>query len=122
MSQEEKIFYTNNGISISNSRFMVGSTTYAMNGVTSVKMGKKDPEYGGAITLLIIAIAIMYFWSVWIGLGALALSVVIFASLKPNYIVVLNSSSGESEALVSENLKYITDVIEALNTAIIHRG
>ena len=46
MSVSENIFYSKNDISISNSRFIVGSTTYAMNGVTSVKMGKKDPEYG----------------------------------------------------------------------------
>lgn len=122
MSVSENIFYSKNDISISNSRFIVGSTTYAMNGVTSVKMGKKDPEYGGAITLFVIGIAIMYFWSIWIGLGALALSIILFATLKPTYIVVLNSSSGESQALTSEDLNYIKDVIEALNSAIIHRG
>lgn len=34
---EEKSFYNEGGVSVSNSRFIAGGQTYAMSGVTSVK-------------------------------------------------------------------------------------
>lgn len=122
---EEKDFYSNGNVSITNSRFIVGSTTYAMNGVTSVKRGETNPSKVAPIIMCIIgAIALINGTATSFLVGAILiiLGVLWFRAIKPEYIVFLNSASGESQALSSKDRKYIDDVINALNNAIIHRG
>lgn len=123
---EETEFYRNGDVSITNSRFIVGSTTYAMNGVTSVKRGQTDPSKVGPVVLAIIGIIMVFAAGTILfkGFGVLAVvaAVAWFKAIKPEYIVFLNSSSGESQALSSIDKKYIDDVINSLNNAIIHRG
>ena len=50
------------------------------------------------------------------------LAVFIFKKLKSEFSVYLNSSSGESQALKSKDKNYIDQVINALNSSIVHRG
>jgi len=123
---EETEFYRKDHVTITNARFIVGSTTYAMNGVTSVKRGQTDPSKAGPVILAIIGI-IMVFAAATLMFKAIGVALVIaaiawFKSIKPEYRVFLNSSSGESQALSSTNKAYIDDVITSLNNAIISRG
>ena len=121
---EEKIFFDGNGVSVSNARFIVHGQTYAMNGVTSVKQAVRYPSRLGPVVLgLIGLIALINGGSgiIW-GVVLLAATVFWWIKQKPKWIVVLNSSSGETQALTSEDRSYINGVIEALNQSIIHRG
>jgi|SRR5476649_1505891 len=122
---EEKEFYANGNVSITNARFRVGSTTYAMQGVTSVKKHRIAANKIWAILMFLLGLG-MIFWAEMsgkvVGFVILILGVIIFIMLKDTYIVILNSSSGESQALNSKNEKYINDVINSLNDAIVHRG
>ncbi len=123
---EETEFYSNGHVSITNSRFIVGSTTYAMNGVTSVKRGHTNPSKVGPVILTIIGL-IMVFAAATLMFKAIGVVLIIaaiawFRSIKPEYMVFLNSASGESQALSSKDKSYIDDVIKSLNNAIIHRG
>ncbi|WP_330985536.1 MULTISPECIES: DUF6232 family protein [Enterobacterales] len=126
---EEKEFYRNGNVSITNARFLVGSTTYAMNGVTSVKRGQTDPSKMGPIIMAIIGVIMVFvaasilakLFGVAIAVIAV-IAVVWFRAIKPDYMVYLNSASGESQALASKNKHYIDDVINSLNNAIVHRG
>ncbi|HEY4437990.1 MAG TPA: DUF6232 family protein [Lelliottia sp.] len=123
---EEKEFYRNGNVSITNARFIVGSTTYAMNGVTSVKRGQTDPSKVGPVILAIIGLAMVFmaaaFLTKAIGVVIVIAAIAWFKAIKPDYMVFLNSSSGESQALTSQDKQYIDDVINSLNNAIIHRG
>ncbi|SEK65149.1 hypothetical protein SAMN04487787_1037 [Kosakonia sacchari] len=123
---EEVQFYNNGNVSITNSRFMVGSTTYAMNGVTSVKRGQTKPSKVAPVILAIIGLIMLFAAATLmfkgIGILLVVIAVAWFKSIKPEYIVFLNSASGESQALSSTDRKYIDDVIKSLNDAIIHRG
>nr|WP_282560861.1 DUF6232 family protein [Providencia alcalifaciens] len=96
-----------------------------MNGVTSVKRGETNPSKVAPIIMCIIgAIALINGTATSFLVGAILiiLGVLWFRAIKPEYIVFLNSASGESQALSSKDRKYIDDVINALNNAIIHRG
>lgn len=123
---EETEFYKNGNVSITNARFIVGSTTYAMNGVTSVKRGQTDPSKVGPVIMAIIGVISVFaatgLMSKAIGVVVVLLAIAWFKAIKPEYIVSLNSSSGESQALSSKDKQYIDDVINSLNNAIIHRG
>ena len=126
MEDKEIEFYRNGNVSITNARFMVGSTTYAMHGVTSVKRGEKIPSKVGPIITGIIGI-LMIFLAATLMFKAIGVLVVLFAifwfkGLKTEYLVFLNSASGEAQALTSTDKSYIDSVIHHLNEAIIHRG
>ena len=122
---EEKVFFDQGGVSVSNSRFIVHGQTYAMNGVTSVKQAVKNPSRLGPIVLGFFGLMLLLGGSttsvIW-AVILLALAVFWWIKQKPEWIVVLNSSSGETQALTSQDRTYIDGVINALNNSIIHRG
>jgi len=121
---EEKVFFDNNGVSVSNARFIVHGQTYAMNGVTSVKQAVRRPSRLGPVVLGVVGPIALFNGSsgvVW-GLVLLAIAALWAVVQKPTWIVVLNSSSGEAQALTSADRSYIDGVINALNQSIIYRG
>lgn len=121
---EEKSFYNNNGVTVTNARFIVAGQTYTMSGVTSVKTGQtgqEDPSRTGPIVLGIVGLlALGGAW--YIGLPLIALAIYWWTQQKPTLPVVLSSSSGEAQALSSQDAAYIQAVVKALNNVIIHRG
>lgn len=122
----EKEFYRSGNVSISNSRFIVGTTTYAMNGVTSVKRGQNEPSKVAPVVAGLVGVIMVFAASTLLfkGIGVLIVLACIawFKTLKTEYLVFLNSSSGESQALASTDKEYIDHVIHNLNEAIIYRG
>lgn len=122
---EEKIFFNQGNVSVSNSRFIVDGQTYAMNNVTSVKSGVIEPNRTGPIILGIIGLLMLFGSSGgWLiaGLVLLGLAVLAWKGNKRQFTVLLNSSSGENKALVSTDESYIKTVINSLNDAIVSRG
>lgn len=122
---EEKAFFNQGNVSVSSARFIVDGQTYAMNGVTSVKTGRKDPSRWGPIILGIVGLVSLggaAAGSVILGLTLIGLAVFWWTKQKPELSVVLSSASGEAQALKSKDAEFINGVIEALNSAIIHRG
>lgn len=121
---EETIFLNKGNVSVSNSRFIVTGQTYAMSNVTSVKSGLKEPERGGAVALVLIGLLCLLGggWVFVVGLVLIGSGVMAWQGAKAQYSVILNTSAGENQALVSEDKSYIEDVIAALNEAIVSRG
>lgn len=123
---DEVEFFNDGKVSVSSARFRVGTNTYAMQGVTSVKRGQKDPNKLPAVLLVIVGIFMLIsadpVSTKAFGVIMIMLGFVIFKLLKPEFSVYLNSSSGESQALQSKDRNYIDQVIEALNQSIVHRG
>nr|WP_154324867.1 DUF6232 family protein [Pantoea sp. 201603H] len=123
---EEVEFFNDGKVSVSSARFRVGASTYAMQGVTSVKRGQKDANKLPAILMVAIGlfmlIGVEHFGSKSLGVLLMVIGVILFKKLKPEFSVYLNSASGESQALQSKDKGYIDKVIEALNQSIVHRG
>lgn len=122
---EEKSFFNQGDVSVTNARFIVNGQTYAMNGVTSVKTGRKNPSRLGPIILGISGLGVIGSESAGsfiFGGAMIALAIFWWIRQKPEFSVVLSSASGEAQALTSKDVPFINGVIEALNNAIIHRG
>lgn len=128
---EEKVFFNFDGITVSNSRFIVRSQTYAMQSVTSVKPGIVEPKRGVAILFIFIGFLLLigellklYDPGVLIIAGAVAILIGLIAWYveKPKYSVILNTSAGEHHALISDKKRDIEHVLQALNQAIVSRG
>ncbi|PKM19840.1 MAG: QacE [Gammaproteobacteria bacterium HGW-Gammaproteobacteria-15] len=121
---EEKVFFNQGNVTVSNSRFIVNGQTYAMSNVTSVKSGEIAPNHGAAVILGFIGLACllgsggMFFF----GLLLIGLAIYMFMKNKPTYSVILNTASGENQALTSTDKQYIVQVINSLNESIVNRG
>ena len=128
---EEKVFFNFDGVTVSNSRFIVRSQTYAMQSVTSVKPGIVEPKRGVAILLMFIGFLLLvgemlalYTAGVLLiaGIVAIIIGLIAWVLEKPKYSVILNTSAGEHHALISEKKQDIEHVLQALNQAIVSRG
>ncbi|HWU66565.1 MAG TPA: DUF6232 family protein [Methylophilus sp.] len=121
---EETNFFSQDNVSVSNSRFIVNGQTYAMSNVTSVKSGVTPPNRGAAILLILVGL-LCFLGSgtaYIIGFGLIFAGAIAWSNAKAQYSVILNTSAGENQALTSEDSLYIEKVIHALNAAIVSRG
>lgn len=119
---DEKTFFEYEDVKVTNARFMSGSQTFAMSNVTSVKALTEKPNRLIPIMICIVGIAIAKNGSLEVGGALAAMSAAYLFLRKTTYHVMLNTSGGETSALKTHQLDYITKVVNALNEAIVHRG
>ena len=121
---EEKSFFNEGGVSVSNARFIAEGQTYAMSGVTSVKSFRHDPSRKAPIVLGVVGLIALFVGGngVIVGLLLLAGAGAMWFLQKPAFSVLLSTASGESTALTRPDEKLISSVVAAINDAIVHRG
>jgi hypothetical protein len=128
---DEKVFFEEGGVRVTNSRFVVPSQTFAMAGITSVQhktvngklLGPALAIAVGFITLLGGAGSGDGGGAIAIGIAILAGGAILFASrIKPVHHVKLRVASGETEAFTSKDGDYIERIVVALNNAMVYRG
>ena len=118
---EEKIFYENGDVSVSNSRFIVDGQTYAMSNVTSVKTKLEKAKRIPGILITLFGVGVVGVNSM-VGGVMIVVGIVVLILAKNKYSVALNTSSGENQALTSTDKNYIEEIVSALNDAIVSRG
>ena len=57
----EKVFFEYDDVKVTNTRFINGANTYAMAGVTSIKLREKKPSMGDVLAFVVISLALMGF-------------------------------------------------------------
>lgn len=123
MAANEKVYFDEGGVKVTNSRFIVPSQTYAMSGITSVKSVYTQPIKGPVILGILGLIMLFVGNTGALIFGALLIAGAILWFIKgKKHFVLLSSSSGEAEALSSSNAAYIGKIVSALNEAIVERG
>lgn len=127
--REEKMILDQEGITISNSRFIVNGQTYAMSGITSVRSTVFHPSKMWPILMILFGVwgvcAFLFlqeYGGIVVGLGILAIGILWLRSKKPTYAVKLTSSSGEVQACSSQDEEFVVKIVNAINDAIVHRG
>ena len=119
-------FYSDNkGVRVTATRLIIGSKTYSMANITSieVKISLIEQLIGvllvlGGIFVLIRTQADNNGLLIGLPLAGLGLALVMFPSRSLRVV----SASSEKDALESRNRKYIADVANAINEALIKRG
>lgn len=150
INNEEKIFFQENNVLVSQSRLVIEDKTYVLRNISSVSTASnhwiKKPSKVLYKILIGLALLLLYNQYKVISLYkqqntdipnfcyimiVIYIAVFIFAvykinRLKPqyfyNYYVRISSNSGTSDVLSSSDKQYIQKVVEALNQAIIYRG
>jgi len=123
---EEKTFFNEGGITVTNSRFMVPGQTYTMSGVTSIRAEQYTPSRKWPLIVMVLGVAVLFGGvdtdAILACLVLLAIGAVWWRSKKTTYTVVLSSASGESDAFSSTDEGFIDSIVSALNDAIVSRG
>lgn len=128
---EEKVIYEQGDIKITNLRAIFGDKTYAISNVTSVtKKEKTNLSAFLPVAIIVVGIAFIsfaFFDEVinWIAIGFGILMVVggyfVAMLLKTEYFVQIASAVGVEEAYKSKSIVKVTDIVRAINQAIIEQ-
>lgn len=121
-SAPEQVFFFENGVRITNARFVVDSQTFAMSGITSVKAAEQKPPRAVPAVFIGLGILLMAATDPAFGGFFVAIGVIWAALQKSTYHVALQTASGEAKALTSKDQAWVQKVVMSLNDAIIHRG
>ncbi|ATA85777.1 DUF6232 family protein [Capnocytophaga gingivalis] len=147
---EEKIFFQQNNVLVSQSRLVIGDKTYVLRNISSVSTASncsiKKPSKTFYKILVGIASILLFQKIITIGLylevnkevpfsdyvkvvlyiGLIIFSIYTMSKLKTqyfySYFVRISSNSGTSDVLNSPDKSYIQKVVDALNQAIIYNG
>jgi len=118
---EEKIYFDEGDVKVTNARFLTYGKMHSMGNVTSVAKYMVKPKRTGQIIIGIIGLVCFAFQ--WIlAIILLAGAVLWWMMQKNKFIVSLSSASGSEEALTSTDEAYIDKIVNALNEAIAERG
>ena len=126
---KEKIFLSEEGVSVTWSRIILYDQSYPVSGITSVRTQTKPPNHLGSI--LLVAFGILFLLASvggssvgYLGIGFLliALAVPVWRSVKPTYSIFLGTAGGERQALSSTDAAYIGRVSKAIDKVLIARS
>lgn len=121
--QNETTFYQDNSVTVTQSRYVTHSKTYAMRNISSVHIFEIIKSKNKAFFTALFGVIILFSKDVfWVGLIIIALGIWWFVSIKNEYAVRISTNSGEANSIISKDRKYIQKIVNALNDAIIHRG
>ncbi len=122
-TQTEKVFYQDANVSVTQSRFVASSKTYAMRNISSVHLYRKVRSKKLEIVLIVMgAILLIGESSRIVGAIMLIAGLLLLFLLKDDYTVRINSNSGEADGYVSKDKELIQKIVDAVNEAMIFRG
>jgi Family of unknown function (DUF6232) len=121
-TETEKTFLSTNGVTVTNTRVIVPGRTYAMAGITSVRSTVIPAKRGWAIATAIFGLLFLIGRAYGPGIFFLAVGIIWAISLKDKYAVSLSSASGEVHAVVSKDADYVSQIVQAVNDAIVYRS
>ena len=120
--EEEKVFYRESEVCVTNTRFIVSGQTYAMSGITSIRFIKVSPNNTGAVVLLLVGLVLLFIPDIRLyGVAGVVAGIAWAWFNKPTYAVGVSSASGERHAIEEKDRNFIQDIVDALNKAIVYR-
>jgi len=131
--EDEKTLFEKTGVKVTTKRAIIGAKTYAMSDITSVNMKSKAPSPVGFIMKMAgfpTLVCALVLWSsergpaytlLVIFLLLVVVGYFIYRNARTRYAVIIGSSSGESNALQSDDEAFIENVVTAVNDAIVGR-
>ena len=121
--QNETTFYQDSLVTVTQSRYITQSKTYAMRNISSVHVF--EIEKSKAVPILMILLGLPFLLSrnvFWIGLILIGLGILLLFNIKNEYTVRISTNAGEADSTISKDKEYIQKIVNALNEAMIHRG
>lgn len=121
--QNETTFYQDSLVTVTQSRYITQSKTYAMRNISSVHVFEIEKSKVTPILMILFGIPFLFSGNVfWIGLILIVLGILILFNIKNEYTVRISTNAGEADSTISKDKEYIQKIVNALNDAMIHRG
>lgn len=125
-AEQEKVYYSDGAITVTSTRAVLGTKTYAMANITSVSLGENQQAVGCGCALVLVGLlfALALFSADTIIVGLIGLAILALGALlmkQKSYVVRIGSASGEANALENKKREYIQQIVDAVNQAIIER-
>lgn len=123
-THQEKVFYKDNNVTVTQSRFIADNKTYAMRNISTVAVSEVADKHLFERIMLFIGILLAIadgstrIAGVLLIVGGLALMMF----KKTKYAVRISTNAGEVNSMISNDKVYIQEIVNALNDAIIQRG
>ncbi|MCT2408436.1 DUF6232 family protein [Chryseobacterium antibioticum] len=122
-TQNETKFYQDSSVTVTQSRFVTQSKTYAMRNISSVHIFEIIKSKTKAILMAIFGVLLLFSKDIfWVGIIVITLGIWWLFSIKNEYAVRISTNAGEANSIISKDKDYIQKIVNALNNAIIHRG
>jgi hypothetical protein len=121
--KEEKVFYKDASVQVTQSRFVTNAKTFAMRNISSVTLFKIKASRAFQIFIIIAGALLLINSDTRVFGIVLALAgIILLYFTKDSYSVRISSNSGESDGFVSKDKELVQKIVSAVNDAIIHRG
>ncbi|MFI5161219.1 MAG: DUF6232 family protein [Sphingobacteriales bacterium] len=122
-TQKEVTFYQDGNVTVTQSRFITHSKTYAMRNISSVHLFEIVKSRRFPVVMVIIGLLMLLSDDLRVaGLVILGVGILLLFVIKNEFAVRISTNSGEANSIVSKDKMYVQKIVEALNDAIIHRG
>jgi len=140
----EQVYYNQAGVRITTTRAVFGGQVYAVNGMTSVRMARINPDRTVPVLLMLLGLpflgccgplsfaslregevvehTVFGVFAILAGFALVIFGVWLFRAQKPRYAVVVRTAGGEVRAHISRNPQAIERIVEALSQAFADRG
>lgn len=121
---EEAIYFSHQGVSVSNSRFIINGKTISIQNVSTVERRVLKPQLGFARVSMLGGFALLLGSGSlpMVGIFSIIYGGVLWFLAAPRYSVVIHTPAGEYQAYVSENSADAENVLTAFNVAVALKG
>ena len=119
---EEQIFFNENGVLVTNTRFQMQGQMFAMAGVTSVGVTYEEPSKNGPIAMGLLGVGLFAVEFYLYGVIFLLIAGLWFWGLRTEYHPTLTTAAGQQRVTSSKDEEFMASLRQALTNAIIHRG
>lgn len=123
------VFFQSAGVSITLTHAALGGRTYAMANVSSVSMARVPPDRSAAYALAVLGVILLGVAAflpsapaALAGAALLALTGVVAARQKAQYLVRIGTDSAKLNVLCSRDSAYVRKIVDAISQAITMRG
>jgi hypothetical protein len=122
-TQSEVTFYQDANVTVTQSRYITDSKTYAMRNISSVHIFEIIKSRKLPLILIVIGLLLLFPEnSKIVGFLVAAAGVILWFFIQNEFAVRISTNSGEANSIVSKDRAYIEKIVNALNKAIVHRG
>lgn len=116
---DKKVFFTQDGVTVSKTRFIVRGQLYEISKVSFLTYQRLKPNRWFAMVCLSIGLLLVLDEGDLFALGGCLIlaGIVSWVAAKPKYAVMLTMPEGDIQALVSTDQSHVERVIQALNAS-----
>lgn len=116
---DKKVFFNQDGVTVSKTRFIVHGQLYEINKISLLTYKKLKPKRWFAMICIAIGMLLVLDEGDFFAFGGcfILLGIVAWVATKPRYAVILKMPEGEVQALVSSDQPHVERVIQALDAS-----